>query len=118
MRVCGTSIYTVKGDSEGIRIIMQNPDESPYNFSIGDIIYLTVVKVHPIYGTLETVFSLSEEILALTNEAVFSIVNETQNMSVDEEYKYDIQWSRAGDSTRKTIIPFSDFFIIEEATDV
>lgn len=118
MRVCGTTIYTVKGDSEGIRIIMRNPDESPYNFTVGDTIYLTVVEVHPIYGTLEPVFNLSEVVLAPTNEVVFSIVNETANMSVGLEYKYDIQWSRIGDSTRKTIIPFSDFFIIEEATDV
>jgi hypothetical protein len=119
MKICGTNIYMVRGDAEAVLIKLNNPDGSPYNYGIGDTFKLTVIKIHPIYGfeEAEQMFQISFTAIAEDNEVSLTIQNaDTASLDPDADYKYDIQWTRVSGVSPKTIIPYSDFVLLKEAT--
>ena len=118
MRVCGTDIYMVKGDSEAILIKLNNPDGSPYNYGIGDTFTLSVVKINPYPNTDEVVIQKEVTAISEDNEISITLFNiDTKFLDVSRQYKYDIQWTRIAGVSPKTIIPYSNFILIEEATE-
>ena len=115
MTVNGTCITMVKGDTESLLVRLTDDFGNPYNFAIGDTVYFTVASVNPLTGALTEVFQKTVTIASATNEATIAIAGaDTSSMPTTTEYKYDVQWTSA--SGRRTIIPMSDFVLIEQVT--
>lgn len=115
MTVNGTCITMVKGDTESLLVRLTDDCGNPYNFAIGDTVYFTVASVNPLTGVLAEVFQKTVTIASATNEATIAIVGaDTSSLPTATEYKYDVQWTSAGG--RRTIIPMSDFVLIEQVT--
>lgn len=117
MIVNGTCLTMVKNDTEAINVTLNDQSGEAVNFAVGDIVYLTIAKVNPVTDSLEQVLQKSTEVSTVTNSVTIDIASaDTDDMSADDEYKYDIQWSSSGGI--KTIIPYSDFELIREVTNV
>ena len=117
MKICGTTIYMVRGDSESINIVLTDIDGLPYNFSIGDDVILTIAQVSPVYGAYTTILQKTTTISTVTNSATIDILStDTEGLSYDYEYKWDVQWTRVAGSSPRTIIPNADFKFIKEVT--
>ena len=115
MTVNGTCITMVKGDTESLLVRLTDDYGNPYNFAIGDTVYFTVASVNPLTGALAEAFQKSVTIASATNEATITVVGaDTSSLPTTMEYKYDVQWTSAGG--RRTIIPLSDFVLIEQVT--
>ena len=115
MTVNGTCLTMVKGDSESILIRLNDDCGNPYNFAVGDTVYFTVASVNPLTGALSEVLQKTVTIASATNEATITIVGaDTSGLPTATEYKYDVQWTSAGG--RRTIIPMSDFVLIDQVT--
>ena len=115
MTVNGTCITMVKGDTESLLVRLTDDYGNPYNFAIGDTVYFTVASVNPLTGALAEVIQKTVTIASATNEATITIAGAyTSSLPLTVEYKYDVQWTSAGG--RRTIIPMSDFVLIEQVT--
>lgn len=115
MKINGTCITMVKADDEAILIKLNDDCGNPYNFAIGDTVYFTVASVNPLTGALTEVFQKTVTLASVTNEATINIDSlDTSSLSVASEYKYDIQWTSSGG--RRTVVPLSDFVLIEQVT--
>ena len=115
MTVNGTCITMVKADTETLLVRLTDDGGNPYNFAIGDTVYFTVASVNPLTGALAEAFQKSVTIASATNEATITVVGaDTSSLPTTMEYKYDVQWTSAGG--RRTIIPLSDFVLIEQVT--
>lgn len=112
MVIDGTNIYMIRGDSESITISCKNPDGSDRPFADGDKVYFTVkIDAYQESAILQKVAAVFAD-----GKAVIQI-GPTDTKQLDfAAYKYDIQLTTAG-GTVTTIIPMSNFKVMEEITD-
>ncbi|HEY5588900.1 MAG TPA: hypothetical protein VIK86_08095 [Candidatus Paceibacterota bacterium] len=111
MKIKGTDISMVRGDSEIITVSCMNSNGINVPLITGDIIYFTI----------KTNINTSAKIL---QKIITAFVNGTAIIDISHddtkdlrfcELKYDVQLTRA-DGTVTTIIPPSKFSIIGEVT--
>lgn len=111
MRVDGTNLSMIRGDSESITIACFDQSGEPLLFNTGDTIYFTV-KLNTsveakILQKIITIFDEGAAIVELLPQDTAALQYRT--------YKYDVQWvTQAGRVT--TIVPPSAFTIGPEVT--
>ena len=111
MRVEGTDIYIIRGDSATIDVSCQDESGTPLPLQPGDTIYLTV-KTH---------VSMEDKVLQKTVTAFTDGVAHISLLPEDTKaldfvaYVYDVQLTQA-DGTVTTIIPPSRFVVEGEVT--
>lgn len=112
MRINGTDIYMIRGDSESITVSCQKADDgSKVNFVDGDIIYFTVkYSVNSEKKVLQKVITDFVD-----GNAIIEIKPEDTKELQFRSYMYDVQLTRA-DGTVTTIIPPSIFGVEGEVT--
>ena len=111
MRVQGTNISMIRGDSEAIKVSCRNESGDDVPLVEGDIVYFTV-KCSP-----RAEEKLLQKVITefVDGVALITIEPEDTKELNSGKYQYDIQWTRA-DGTVKTIVPVSDFVIEGEIT--
>lgn len=110
MRIKGTSITMVRGDSEQINVKLQNADGTDLALVTGDTVYMTIKK------SIASAASITKTVTVF-NDGVAEIVlspSDTKTMNYDV-YIYDVQVKFA-DNTVKTVIPESKFTLVAEVT--
>jgi hypothetical protein len=111
MKIHGTNIYMIRGDSEAIEVSCRDESGADIPFVEGDIVYFTVKRVT--YTEEKTLQKIVTEFI--DGAALITIFpNDTQELKTGVYY-YDIQLNRANGQV-KTIIPPSQFVINEEVT--
>jgi|CZCB01.1.fsa_nt_gi hypothetical protein len=111
MRVNGTDLAMIRGDSESITLSLKDGD-AVIPFVTGDTVYFTV-KVSPIVDEIAL-----QKIVTEFNEDGNCIIEIAPNDTKDLRfisYVYDIQLNRF-DGTVTTIVPCSKFAILPEVT--
>ena len=111
MKVNGTDLAMIRGDSESITLSIQD-GEAVIPFVPGDTVYFTVKR-----SSLVDEIAL-QKIVTEFNEDGNCIIEIAPNDTKDLEFRsyvYDIQLNRL-DGTVTTIIPCSKFVIAEEVT--
>jgi len=111
MKINGTNISMIRGDTESIIVSYENLDGTKIDFIAGDTIYFTVKQ-----GTNTEKKSFQKVITEFNDgKAIFEITSEdTKDLSY-RTYKYDVQFNTS-DGKKRTIIPASNFVISEEVT--
>ena len=111
MRITGTNIKMIRGDSESITVTLADTDGNTLDFEEGDTIFFTVKEsVH----TAKIIFQ--NIVVEFDNgEAIIEILPEDTNQLRPKEYVYDIQLTRA-DGSVTTIIKPSKFIIEGDVT--
>ena len=111
MKIQGTNISMIRGDSEGIKVSCR--DESGVDIPLveGDIVYFTVKR------STNTEEKILQKIVTEFTEgvALITIFPEDTKELKTGIYYYDIQLNRANGQV-KTIIPPSKFIINAEVT--
>ena len=111
MKIQGTNISMIRGDTEAIKVSCRNESGVDVHFAEGDTVYFTVKKSTNIEGkTLQKVVTEFTEGVALIS--IFP--EDTRELRIGDYY-YDIQLNRANGQV-KTIIPPSKFTINAEVT--
>ena len=111
MKVNGTDLAMIRGDSESITLSLKDGD-AVIPFVTGDTVYFTV-KVSPIVDEIAL-----QKIVTEFNEDGNCIIEIAPNDTKDLEFRnyvYDIQLNRF-DGTVTTIVPCSKFAILQEVT--
>ncbi len=111
MKIQGTNISMIRGDSEAIKVSCRNESGVDFHFAEGDIVYFTVKR------STYTEEKIIQKIVTEFTEGV-ALINispkDTRELTIGTYY-YDIQLNRAN-GTVKTIIPPSKFTIDPEVT--
>jgi len=110
MRINGTSITMVRGDSEQINVSLTQ-DGAAVELVTGDTVYMTIRK------SIAAAPNLSKTVTVFNSSGIAEIVlnpSDTKTMAYDE-YMYDVQVKFA-DGTVKTVIPQSKFRLLAEVT--
>ncbi len=105
MKLTGTNISMIRGDTETLTIRCSEP------FITGDTVYMTVRE------SAESDVEFQERVTSFgaEGEAVINIAHaDTEGMAFGE-YVYDVQVTR-GDGRVKTLVPKSRFTLEEEIT--
>lgn len=111
MKVSGTNISMVRGDTESITLICKDLNENIIELITGDKIYFTVKD-----NVNTTVKIFQKLITTFTDGAAIIIINPSDTKLLKyKDYTYDIQLTRA-DLTVTTIVPASRFRIEGEVT--
>jgi hypothetical protein len=111
MKIQGTNICMIRGDTEAINVSCRDESGADVPFVEGDIVYFTVKRVT--YTEEKTLQKIVTEFI--DGAALITIFpNDTQELKTGVYY-YDIQLNRANGQV-KTIIPPSQFVINEEVT--
>ena len=111
MKIQGTDISMIRGDSEAIKVSCRNESGVDVPFAEGDIVYFTVKKSP---YTEEKI--LQKIVTEFTDGvALITIFPEDTRELKPGAYYYDIQLNRANGQV-KTIIPPSRFNINAEVT--
>lgn len=111
MRVSGTDIYMIRGDTEAIKVTLRDVNGVKVDLLEGDTIYFTVKT-----SALTTEITLQKIVTEfIDGEAHITIHPEdTKELSM-KSYRYDIQLTTKS-GTVKTIVPVSAFTIEKEVT--
>lgn len=109
MRVDGTDLFMIRGDSESITVTVKE-NSKIYQFKEGDIVYFTV-KNNPYTEDI-----ILQKIIAVfdNNEARIEINPEDTKKLNFKQYVYDIQLTSGGRVT--TVVPCSKFTLNVEVT--
>lgn len=111
MKIEGTDISMIRGDTEVIKVSCRNESGVDVHFAEGDTIYFTVKRNTNIEGkTLQKIVTEFTDGVAYIN----ILPTDTRELRVGNYY-YDIQLNRANGQV-KTIIPPSRFTINAEVT--
>lgn len=111
MKVQGTNISMIRGDSEAIKVSCRNESGVVFHFAEGDTVYFTVKKsTHTEEKILQKIVTEFIEGVAL----ITIFPKDTRELKTGVYY-YDIQLNRANGQV-KTIIPPSMFTINAEVT--
>lgn len=111
MKIQGTNISMIRGDSEAIKVSCRNESGDDIPLAEGDIVYFTVKR------STSTEEKILQKIVTEFTEGVALITifpKDTRELKTGVYY-YDIQLNRA-DGQVKTIIPPSKFTINAEVT--
>ena len=111
MKVTGTDLAMIRGDSESIALSLKD-GEAVISFVTGDTVYVTV-KCSPMVDEIALQMIVTE-----FNEDGNCIIEIAPNDTKDlgfRSYVYDIQLNRF-DGTVTTIVPCSKFAILQEVT--
>lgn len=112
MKIEGTDISMIRGDSESLTISCSNEKGEKIPFVAGDIVYLTVKKSAI---NVEKAFQIVVTAFTEDGNAIMAIHhNDTKDLSFGI-YVYDVQLSKL-DGTVKTLIPLSKFVLEKEVT--
>ena len=111
MKVKGTNMSMIRGDSETITVSCSDTNGIQLPLMAGDTIFFTVKENEytalKIFQKIVTTF--------IDGNAVINIIpTDTKDIKF-RTYRYDVQLSRA-DGTVRTIIPASDFIVEAEVT--
>ena len=112
MKVIGTNISMIRGDSETILVSCSDVNNNPIAFVTGDTIYLTIKE-----RSASATILLQKKVTSFEadGKAIIAILPiDTKNLNF-KKYVYDIQLTRA-DQSVTTLIPVSEFEILEEVT--
>lgn len=111
MKIQGTNISMIRGDSQSITVSVIDKDGNKVPLTTGDTIYLTVkYNVNTEEKVLQKVITQFED----GNANIEITPDDTKDIPF-KTYTYDIQLNRA-DGTVNTIIPPSNFTIGSEVT--
>jgi hypothetical protein len=111
MKIQGTDISMIRGDSEVIQVSCRNESGVDFPFTEGDIVYFTVKRsAYTEEKILQKIVTEFTEGVALINISP----KDTRELKTGVYY-YDIQLNRANGQV-KTIIPPSRFTINAEVT--
>ena len=113
MKVNGTNISMIRGDSESFMVSCVDSDGIDLPFQVGDIIYFTVKQ-----NTKTEVIMLQKTIEEFTVDGKANIPiapSDTKGLKYGT-YIYDVQWTRDNGVTVTTIVPPSKFVIGDEVT--
>jgi hypothetical protein len=111
MKVQGTNISMIRGDSEEIKVSCRTESGVDFHFAEGDTVYFTVKKnTNTEEKTLQKIVTEFIEGVAL----ITIFPKDTRELKTGVYY-YDIQLNRANGQV-KTIIPPSQFTINAEVT--
>ena len=111
MKIQGTNISMIRGDSQSIIVSVKDKDDNKVPLITGDMIYLTVKdSVNTEEKVLQKVVTQFED-----GNATIEITPDDTNDIPFKTYVYDIQLNRV-DGTVNTIIPPSNFTIGGEVT--
>ncbi len=111
MKIQGTNISMIRGDTEAIKVSCRNESGVDVHFAEGDIVYFTVKR-----NTSTEEKTLQKIVTEFTEGvALISIFPEDTRELKTSVYYYDIQLNRANGQV-KTIIPPSTFTINAEVT--
>jgi hypothetical protein len=111
MKVDGTNMSMIRGDSETITVTCYDTDGIQISLVSGDTIYFTVKE-----SEYETTKILQKVITTFTDGKAIIILDPADTKSIKfKTYKYDIQLTNE-DGTVTTIIPVSNFVIKAEVT--
>ena len=111
MKIYGTNISMIRGDSQSITVSVKDKDGNKVPLITGDIIYLTVkYNVNTEEKVLQKVITQFED----GNATIEITPDDTKDIPF-KTYVYDIQLNRV-DGTVSTIIPPSNFTIGGEVT--
>jgi hypothetical protein len=111
MKVNGTDLAMIRGDSEAIKVSCRNESGVDFPFTEGDIVYFTVKR------STNTEEKILQKIVTEFTDGVALITifpKDTRELKTGIYY-YDIQLNRANGQV-KTIIPPSRFTINAEVT--
>ncbi len=111
MKIQGTNISMIRGDSEAIKVSCRDESGADIPLVEGDIVYFTVKR------STNTEEKILQKIVTEFTEGVALITifpKDTRELKTGMYY-YDIQLTRA-DGTVKTIIPPSKFTVEGEVT--
>ena len=111
MKIQGTNISMIRGDTEAIKVSCRNESGVDFHFTEGDIIYFTVKR------NTRTKEKILQKIVTEFTDGVALITifpKDTRELKTGAYY-YDIQLNRANGQV-KTIIPPSRFTINPEVT--
>lgn len=111
MKIDGTNISIIRGDSEVIKVSCRDESGVDFHFAEGDIVYFTVKR------STNTEEKILQKIVTEFTEgvALITIFPEDTRELKTGIYYYDIQLNRANGQV-KTIIPPSKFTINAEVT--
>lgn len=111
MRINGTTISMIRGDSESIIVSCKDSNGNPVPFKEGDTVYFTVKE------TVNTEVKMLQKVITEFEDgkAIIDIKPEDTKHFRFQNYVYDIQLTRA-DGTVTTIIPPSKFKVKGEVT--
>lgn len=105
MKIQGTNISMVRGDSESITVTI-----SPTAFTTGDTVYLTVRE------DAEEPIAFQKAVTEFDNGAAVIGIDHSDTEGLEfGTYVYDVQLTRA-DGTVTTLVPISRFKLTEEVT--
>ena len=111
MKINGTNIYMIRGDSETITVSCKDIDGADLLFTTGDQIYFTVKE-----NTKTAVKILQKLIVDFTDgKAIIDILQSDTKLLKYQTYVYDIEWINVNGKVT-TIIPPSKFIIEDEVT--
>ena len=111
MKVNGTDLAMIRGDSESITLSLKD-DESVISFVTGDTVYFTVKRSAAVDEIA------LQKIVTEFNEDGNCIIEIAPDDTKDLEFRsyvYDIQLNRL-DGTVTTIVPCSKFVVLKEVT--
>lgn len=109
MKIDGTNLSMIRGDSEGIILTIKENDVE-YEFQEGDVVYFTIKK-HANTDEIE----LQKIITSFEgNEAAIEIEPQDTKGLEFRSYVYDIQLTSGERVT--TVVPHSNFIIEKEVT--
>ena len=111
MRVIGTDIMMIRGDTEALRVSVQSANRDKLFLSEGDVVYFTV-KLSP-----KTEDKLIQKVITefQNGDAIIKIDPKDTKDFDFKTYYYDIQLTRKNGDV-KTIVPMSRFEMEEEIT--
>jgi len=111
MKIIGTDISMVRGDSESLTVRAVDDTLVQLPFNAGDTVYLTIKENA---GTAEKI--IQKVVTVFTDgEAVIDIAPSDTSSMYFKPYVYDIQWNQSS-GVVTTIVPISKFTILEEVT--
>jgi len=112
MKVNGTNISMIRGDSESFTVSCVDADGMDLPFQVGDIIYFTVKE-----NTKTATKILQKTIDSFTDgKAIIPILPTDTKELKYATYVYDVQWTKDNGNTVITIVPPSKFVIGDEVT--
>lgn len=100
MKVIGTNISMIRGDSETILVSCMDVNDSPIALVNGDLIYFTIKeRITSTANVLQKIVSTFQD-----GKAYISILpNDTKNLYF-KKYVYDIQLTRADQSVTTLVL--------------
>lgn len=111
MKVNGTNVSMIRGDSETITVSCMNEDGSDLLFVEGDTIYFTIKE------NTKTAEKLVQKVITEFNDgkAIIEIIPSDTKPLKYQTYVYDVEWITTS-GTVTTIVPPSKFVIADEVT--